>query len=330
MFGKGDSLQLVEDFSTHMYTRTLAKAAAMFFSKHLLGKVANISDKNVEPIEPSKLNCTKSGQIRGEIKGAKFPFEENLAQLKIVEADRKKQAESRRLKAAKNWLTEKVFADRKKCDLNPRFYSKTNVYNLTAQMSVWWSQPGVMNHGMLFRDMKFNGKELPVTLAVWDHGTKNLQSHFDWIKSTCEKGRAVLVVEVWGVGAMEPHNLNDYLPYEFYGVHHKFADDLIWLGDSLPALRVFDVTRAIDMITNWPGLKKVDVQIFADGRGGVYGQLASAIDKRIKSIEVAGGMGSYASWVRDRNYNPHNIKSVVLPGMLKYFDLPDLKKMAKL
>ncbi len=113
--GKAGGLDIVEDTFTHSYTRNLARAGAEFFSKNLLGKKVTVKDKDVEPIEGSKLWCTKSGQVRGEIKGAKFVFEENLERLKEIEKKRKAVPAVRRKKAAAGWLKKRVFANRQLC-----------------------------------------------------------------------------------------------------------------------------------------------------------------------------------------------------------------------
>ena len=46
---------------------------------------------------------------------------------------------------------------------------------------------------------------------------------------------------VIGVGSIAPHPLNLHSPSGFYGVMQKFHHDLVWLGDSLAALRTYDV-----------------------------------------------------------------------------------------
>ena len=35
---------------------------------------------------------------------------------------------------------------------------------------------------------------------------------------------------------------------------HKFNDDLMWLGDSICALRAYDVLRALEVLRQWPDM----------------------------------------------------------------------------
>jgi hypothetical protein len=79
------------------------------------------------------------------------------------------------------------------------------------------------------------------------------------------------------------------------------------------------------MVAIWPGLDARDIRFYAHGRQGLYAQLAAALDRRVKSTQVVGGMGSYAEWCKSRHYDSHDIRSVILPGILQHLDLPDVR-----
>src|SRR6185437_13601392 len=95
---------------------------------------------------------------------------------------------------------------------------------------------------------------------------------------------------------------------------------------DLAALRTFDVTRALDMVSEWPGVDGGAVEVYAEGRQGIYGRLAALLDERIRGVEVVDGMESFESWVTAEQYDCSDIHSVLLRGVLKYFDLEELEK----
>ena len=326
VLGKPGLLDLVEDETDHWFTPKLARAAAEFFSLHLLGGKRTPDSECIEALEPRDLWCTKSGQVRGEIEGARFVFEENLDRLRETETARESIPDSERRKQASEWLRSRVFRDRRPCAQNPRRYSSAVADDLDAQMWLWWSQEGVLNHGFVFRSTE---ADAPVTIAVWDGGTTSLAAHAEWIRKTCEAGRAVLVLDTSGVGQLVPNTLNNCPIHGFYGVIHKLNDDLIWLDDCLAALRTYDVIRALDAIEALPSLRADDIRVYAHGRQGVYAQLAAFLDDRVKSIEVVEGMGSFAAWVGSREYDAHDIRSIVFPGILRYLDLHDPDRWVK-
>ena len=198
--------------------------------------------------------------------------------------------------------------------------------DLTVKSSIWWSQKGLLNHALTFRSYAFAGKDIPATIAVWDGGTTNIQQHLQWIRKTCESGRAVVILNTSGVGAIIPNQMEGRGPLDLFGVIYKLADDLIWIDDSMAAMRTYDVLRIIDALKDWQGITCDDVQLYAHGRQGLYARLAAFIDERVKGICVENGMTSFSEWVGARHYDSYDIMSVIIPGMLKYFDLPDLDR----
>ncbi|MCE5322232.1 hypothetical protein LLG46_02830 [bacterium] len=316
MYGKADCLSLVEDDSVHMYTRPLANAAARFFAHHLLGRDCTPEDYDINILEPNQIWCTKSGQVRGEITDARFVYDENQDRL----ARLKSESNNLNKEHALAWLKDKVIDCRQKCDLNPRFYFTEHISELEVKGCFWWSQPDIIGFGLCFRDFAHADESLPVTIALWDEGSNNLRWHIDWIRKTCAQGRAVLVLNVTGMGAIKSDALNTRLLQATFATIHKLTTELIRLGDSLAAIRIYDILRALDVIGIWPNLQADDIRIYTHGRYDIYARIASALDKRIGGIESIDGMGSYADWVGSRYYNEHDIAGFVMPGILRNVD----------
>jgi len=324
LYGKPENISLTEDATTHWYSDVLATAAAEFFSEHLNGHKVTPKASEITAVEPSRLWCTDSGQVQCEITGARFVYEENCDRLKELEAKRVSTDHVKCKQDAIDWLKSAVYKDRKTCDTIPRLYITETFQEYRVEMAVWWSQLGVMNHGFLFKKISDIGKTLPVTVAVWEGGTTQLEAHADWLKNTTESGRAVLVLDTTGVGNLEPYPLNHQPVNEFYGVIHKFNDDLLWLDDCIPALRTFDVTRCMDAISDWPELDSSDVKLYGHGKHSVYAQLAYALGVGYKGLELEDAFTSYAQWVKERHYNDYDIRSIIFRGILQHTDLPEL------
>lgn len=322
MFGRGESLRIVEDESTHKYTDKLADSAAAFFSKHLLGKeLGDSSGTTVTTLEPERLWCTKSGQVRTDMPDARAAWEENLDRMALVEKARQSLSSQERETKAMEWLRERVFADRTPVAPNLRLCGALNYDDLSVQYGMWWSQEDLIGSAALFRRLDFAGKELPVTLAVWDGGTSCMHSHLDWIRGICESGRAVMVLNVTGVGDLVPNPVNLMDMFNFYGTMHKLACDMIWLNDSLAALRIYDVIRALDVIPEWPGITAEQLECYAHGRYGTYCRLAAMVDPRLADVNVVDGLSGYGALVKSRYYNSEDIYSILLPDVLKFLDL---------
>ncbi len=329
LYGKGDNLRLYECKSVHKYTRELACAAAHFFSLHFNGRVEETDSGKIITHLPSELWCTKSGQIRAEYPCARGVFEDNRDRFRWMQDRKENMNEEDRREKAYEWLKKRIYTFREPCDMNCRFYGQKDYFGLNIRKCLWWSQKGMMNHAFLLTECTKTNQRYPVTIALWEGGTCNLRDHMHWIRNTCAAGRAVLILDVSGVGGAAPVPFNNMPPLGFSGVIFKLAYDLIWLGDSIAALRTYDTIRAVDMIEACDDLDKNNIMIYGCGSCGIYGLLASFLDKRIRRIDIPGNMQSYADVVNLRHYEPHDVMSVVIPGVLNYFDIPELKKWMK-
>lgn len=330
MYGKEENLQLVEDDSVHRYTTVLAQAAAQFFADVLTDRQVAPASEDIHAMDPKALWCTNSGQVCGEIPGARFMLDENRERLADLARNRDRLPEAARKEQAWQWLKERIYNNRNTCELNVKHIAQWQVMDFQVTSSVWWSQQGLLNHALTFRSFAFAGRQIPVTIAVWDGGTTQIQPHIEWIRRTCEAGRAAIVLNTSGVGAILPDPLAfSDSPLALFGTIYKLADDLIWLDDSLAAMRTYDVLRAIDALKEWPDVSADDVQLYAHGRQGLYARWAAFADERARNICVEAGMASFSEWAGARHYDNYDIMSVILPGMLKFFDLPDLDRWTR-
>ncbi|MDO8540454.1 MAG: acetylxylan esterase [Opitutaceae bacterium] len=322
--GRGPMLELAEDLSLHSYTPNLARAAARFFARHLLQREIDISTLRPEAMPEPTLWATKSGQVRGELTGAEFVFEANVARLSEAEALRRRLPKMERNTRAMEWLRAQVFNGRESLPPNPRYLERgSGIDGLLVDVAFWWSQPRLANLGMLFR-ARGAPASLPVTIALWDDGTNALGRHATWLREECGRGRAVLVLDVCGVGPLRPDALNSRSEGTS-GTFRKLVDDLSFIGDSLVALRTFETLRALEVLAGWPGVMPTEFRVHGHGRMGIHARLAATIEPRIAGSEWLEPF-RFSDLVRDRNYDATDIKEKILPAALRYFDLDELEK----
>lgn len=312
--GHPDGLDLVEDASPHAYTEALARAAAEFFSKHLLGAAVVPDSATIKPLQPEQLWSTPSGQVRAWQPESRFVFEENQDRLRALREEPLPDPE-----ASRDWLRHKVSGARTRCALNPRFTELGHYQGIRVTSGLWWSQEGIFNHAYLLRRIADGAQPLPVTVALWPEGTNRLRDHWEWITGQCAMGRAVLVFEPTGVGALQPNPLNAYPPQARYGVIHKLSDDLCFLGDSLAAIRVWDLLRIPEVLALWPGVAaSAPWKVAAEGFMAIYVRLAAALDPAFASATFRDPAPTLATWVTRRHYDDHETRAIVLPGVLRH------------
>lgn len=326
MFGRGDDLILQEDESPHMYTVPLARAAAAFFARHLLGEERQAEADGLAAEDGRDLRCTASGQIRGDYPDARKVFHENADRLERLEQLRASRPDETNKHEALAWLRSRIVGGLPACELNPRHQRLGRWEGLSVQSSIWWSRPGLFGHGFLFADNAPNPPKRPLAIAVWEGGTSRLQPRGEWIRARCAQGDTVLVLDVSGMGALAPNAINGKGLHDTFGTLHKLNMDLLWLGDSLAAIRAYDVLRALEFARRLPTVDADRIRVYARGRCALYAEWALAIEPRPVPLSAEEGWESTAAWVRSEYYDKTGIGEYVLPGMLRFFDMPDLRR----
>ena len=308
LLGGVGRLRLVEDQSRHDYTLNLARAATAFFSEHLLAGKGRPAG-TLRPFPESQLNATVSGQVHGEIPGTKSAYDENCDRLASLPSA---PASTASLAA---WLRGEIHRDRRPAPVNLRIYHELIADGLHRSQGYWFIQPDLCGHGIMYRSVSAIAP--PVTVALWDDGTQQIDAHVEWIRATCASGRAVLVLDVTGAGSLIPHPLGLLPADNPYGSVRKYADDLLALGDSLAALRCFDVTRVPAVLDEWPGISPRAITGHGEGLLGNCLALAALIEPRIESVDER-LIRRPADLLHQPLYDQHGVHSVIVPGLVRH------------
>ena len=312
---QANDLSGVEDRSPHLYTQALGGAAAAFFNRCFLARPGVVPAK-INALLPSSLWCTRIGQIRDEFANACTIHLENKREFLKGAGNSK---------AAVDFLRKAVFQHRHPVDGNLRITGSNTEASLRFRTSFWWSQSGLINSGIMIdrADVDDGG---PVTLAVWTDGTSAIGDHEEWIRQEVDDGRSVWVLNLTGMGSIEPHpfNINPDLKGEF-GTFFRICDDLVSLGDSLAAMRTYDILRAIDVLPEWgrPGVDS-PLRIYGHGSAGIYAFLAASLDSRLVFTQWCDPLPPYAALITSEFYEDYDIKSYIVPGLVALADWSDL------
>lgn len=324
MHGKGKQLDIYEDVDVHRFTVPLARAAAGFFSKHLLGRTVVPPDEAIQLLPAGQLWCTESGQVIGECEQARNIHAENVARLEAFEQARIALPEDVRRTQALTWLRNAVSFNRKPCDMNPRLFEGGEAEQLRVLRTVWWSQKGLLNNALHFFRSELAGGKLPVTIAIWDGGTKQINEHAEWIEDICASGRMAMVLNPVGIGSLLPHlNTPEENPFKRFGTLDRYTDELMWLGDSMAAARTYDVLRAVELAASLNLIDSENIEIYGSGKYAIYAELAALLEPRVRSVTLNNRMSSLAEWIKEPFYDEKDSLSFIIPGMLRHFDLPD-------
>jgi pimeloyl-ACP methyl ester carboxylesterase len=137
------------------------------------------------------------------------------------------------------------------------------------------------------------------------------------------KGYTVLSVDVRGLGRTSPAaSRRDFRgPYEHLHNSDVALANMAWfLGDSLFAMLVRDLLRAAEYASQFGR-----VRLAATGMGAPWALFAGAVDPRIASVSIQGGLVSYRIMTEHGRYM--QATGQFIPGVLKSFDLPEVASL---
>jgi dienelactone hydrolase len=367
VLGAPDALRLARAHSTHRYAPELASAAVEFFdwalaatthsrtealpvaaappvsaaplappARAALGtpgaatsaaavELGAASDPVVEPalLDPARLACTPSGQVALDHRDARFLYELNLAAYDALPEPTPA--------AAVAWLRDRVRDGRRPvCAPHARWLpgpSGTAHGLWRAETDLWGA--GVLLHA----DRSPTGGARAVHLLLLHHGTGALTDDHP-LNRRADPRDLVLALDVRGHGTLTPHDRDGLPPTSQASSTYKLLCDLLWLGDSLTAGRVHDVTRAVDMLLSdshlartYPGLgPDSPVHLHGEGVGAFLAVLAATVDERVRTVHVRDEIVEPDRLVRTRRYDEgRGGWQWVLPGMARHAPLGVLR-----
>ena len=142
------------------------------------------------------------------------------------------------------------------------------------------------------------------------------------IEVILNQGNAVLSIDLSGYGETADYKKGgQYLNDEF-----RTAMLAMHVGQPLVGRRVADLLVTVDMLADEETIDSKSIHLVGVDRAALAVLHAAAIDSRFTTVELRGGLESWASDVVARPLTP-NLLGQVVPGALEHYDLPQLRAM---
>jgi len=141
----------------------------------------------------------------------------------------------------------------------------------------------------------------------------------DFARQIIREGYAALILEQRAFGERKSERQLDFTPDADCTCTHPAMVALL-MGRTLIGERVWDVSRAIDMLENFPMIDIEKVAIMGNSGGGTVAYYAACMDERIKIAMPSCSVCSYKYSITAMRHCPCNY----IPGIAKYFDMGDL------
>jgi cephalosporin-C deacetylase-like acetyl esterase len=310
--GAKENLNMFEADDGHGYNKPRRLAAYKWFGRLLKG----IEDKDPEPqIEmatPEELRCTPTGQVSTSLGGESI-FTLNQKRLERLKANPR---------MATGELARKVQAlihyEPPSTSLQIRPYGTISRSGYHIEKLTYESESSIMIPSLLFVPDGGDDKK-PAVLMVNGDGKKASAMEAEQL---VRSGMVVLSIDARGFGETQVNTDVNSKEFDHYFGDYRDAMTALLVGKTMVGMRALDITRGVDLLSARRDVDQDKIYAYGKKGGSVPVLYAAVLDRRIRKVVLEGMLSSYDSVVEDKIHR--RVLESVVPGALKFYDLPDL------
>lgn len=291
---------------THGWTKPRREAMYRWFEKWLHGREDSGAEPGFKTDADAELRATATGQVATSL-GGETVQSLNLA---IAEAMYRERTFLRRKDRSVIGL--RLGAARKPGAPPVTKAGETRTDCCVIEKLAMETEPGLRIPALLYQS-NLAGKRPAV---IWIDSAGKTAAWED-IEAVEKAGTAVLAVDLRGWG--EGGGTSGVSGYD--GAWQN-AWRAMLVGKTLAGMRTVDVLAAFDYLASRPEIDASRISIRGRGNGAVIALFAAALQPKIVSVTVEGGVLSYMAIARAKTHR--GLTDIIVPEVLRDFDLPDV------
>jgi len=320
--GEPDKFELFTYDDGHGISEPKRIAAVRWFRLWLSNDTLAVLPGGSRPVEPEETWCTPAGQVTAMYRN----------ELTFQEYNRRAFND---LDASRHEFTGKNSRITKRSELGGLLSLNYSGGDFTAETRGSEEHPGYLMKKIIIRApgevplpcvaLLPELETQPDTLIIWlDHrGLSVKLADSSFIDEFTGWNQPIILADLRGMGeTAEKPQANDP---KYYNNEYHNAVLALHTGRPLPGQRVTDILMLLDYIAAEDDLKGLPVKIVATGPAALPTLMAAVFDHRITALELSETIATFAE-ITDRP-TEKDWFSYLVPGMAKYFDIPDLVAM---
>jgi cephalosporin-C deacetylase-like acetyl esterase len=316
VMGHPDHIAFFEYNDTHGWSKPRREATYRWLEKWLMHR----NDDGVEPtitLEPvSNLNATGTGLVATSIGGETIP-ELTCQRAEKLSANRPHLDAwgLRQIIATRLGISLESTADHRVPEVSRQAEIRRDGYNL--EKITLKTEPGISVTALVFVPSMGPGTKPAVLYANAAGKSADAASGGD-IERLVRAGKIVLAPDLRGWG--ESASLGGRPPHT--GLYETTMRAFI-VGKTLVGMQVVDLLSVMNYLVSRPDVDQRHITLLGKGNGGVVALFAAALDPRFSKVTCENEISSYLDMATTTYYD-QSLFAVILPGVLKNFDLPDV------
>jgi dienelactone hydrolase len=322
VLGAPDKIRLFTYEDGHGISWPKQEAAVKWFRKWLCNDTTDISHDMPVPETENDTWCTPSGQVTSFFTDEVTVQAVNLKNGNDAQKARKQFMSLNSDEEVRTKLRELLGIHESHGEIKTACIATQEFPGYTLQKLIIRREGEVPLPCLLFLPDK--KASMDTVIMRFDHRGKSAALANDgFVDNNIARGHVLILADLRGMGeTAEKPEANDP---KYYNIEYHNAMLSLHTGQPLPGQRVKDIISLLDFISSDNDLEGLPVKIIASGQAAVPVLFTAVIDTRIGSLELSETIKSYIEITQrpmDKDWY-----SIVVPGIMNYFDLPDLAAM---
>jgi hypothetical protein len=296
----------------HGYNKPRRLAAYEWFGRLLRGIEDKDPEPQVEMATPEELRCTPTGQVSTSLVGETV-FTLNQKRLERLRATRRRPPGE-----LLRTVQELIRYEPPDTTLEVRPYGTISRSGYHIEKLTYESESGIAIPSLLFVPDGADDKK-PALVMVSGEGKKASAPQAQRLVTS---GMIVLSIDARGFGETQVNTEVNGEEFNHYFGDFRDAMTALLVGKTMVGMRALDITRAVDLLWARRDVDRNRIYAYGKKRGAVPALYAAVLDSRIRKAVLEGILSSYDSI--EENKIHRQVLETVVPGALKFYDLPDL------
>jgi cephalosporin-C deacetylase-like acetyl esterase len=310
--GAKEKLGMFEADDGHGFSKPRRLAAYEWFGRWLKGIEEKDPEPQIEMATPEELRCTPTGQVSTSL-GGETVFTLNQKRLEQLKANRRTRPGELPRK-----VQELIHYEPPSTSLQVRPYGTISRSGYHIEKLTYESESGIIIPSLLFVPDGEDDKKAAVLMVSGD-GKKASAPEAEQLVTS---GMVVLSIDARGFGEIQVNT--DLNSKEFDHYFGDFRDTMtaLLVGKTMVGMRALDITRGVDLLSARQGIDRDKIYAYGKKGGSVPVLYAAVLDRRIRKVVLEDMLSSFDSVVENKIHR--QVFESVVPGVLKFYDLPDL------
>ena len=311
IMGSPGNVEFHEYDDGHGWSKPRREATYRWLQKVLNGRPDDTGEEPDFPVEPpAALHSTLTGHLATSLGG------ENAYTLNRSLAERLTRRRPQLDAAALTSAVRSRLAFKRLPAPSVDAAGPSDMPGYTVEKLVLRTEPGILVPALLFLPAAAGRK--PAVLYVHPEGKA---ADAGDIPALTRAGHVVLAPDLRAMGESAASSTG---ATEGHTNRYKTAMRALHVARPLAGMQVADLLACFDYLTTRPEVDPQRIAVFGKGNGGVIALYAALLEPRLRKVAAEASLVSYLDLARAGDHR--GFAGIVIPGVLKDFDLPEVAR----